>query len=210
MAHIIWLHGLGDSGAGWSHLKHELRLKQGVGYSFPDAPVQPVTCNGGFEMTSWMDLATIPVSPTDPENVSQLESSTAKVHKVIDDVIAGGTPSDRIVLGGFSQGGAMALLAGYSYPKPLAGIVSFSGWAAHREVFQKRASEGANKNTPAFIGHGTVDEVVLPSCGEDAKNKLEAAGVKVSYSTYMMAHSAHPDEMRALRGFIVDVLKIDE
>lgn len=207
--HIIWLHGLGDSGAGWHHLRNELGLRS-VQYTFPDAPIQPVTCNGGMPMPSWMDLVKIPVEVQDPEDGPGLTASTATVHKIIDGVVEKGTPSDKIVLGGFSQGGGMALLAGYSYSKPLAGIVSFSGWAAQRDGFDKRVGEGANAKTPAFIGHGTMDEVVLPSCGEDSKNKLEALGVPVSYSTYMMPHSAHPSEFKALRAFVKEVLKLDE
>ncbi|EOD31397.1 hypothetical protein EMIHUDRAFT_56777, partial [Emiliania huxleyi CCMP1516] len=125
---IIWLHGLGDTGRGWSHLKHELRLPQAVRYAFPDAPESPVTCNGGYVMTSWMDLETIPIGNGLPDDAKGLADSTQIIHALIDAEVAKGTASEDIVLGGFSQGGAMALLAGYSYAKRLAGVACLSGW----------------------------------------------------------------------------------
>ena len=128
-----------------------------------------------------------------PGAASLLAQSKVLVHAAIDAVVASGTPSEKIVLGGFSQGGAMAIYAGYSYPKRLAGIVGFSGWAAGRSIdggFHDRVTGGQNSATPCFIGHGTEDEVVLPACGEDAKKRLEDAGVPVNYSTYRMAHSS--------------------
>ena len=206
---IVWLHGLGDSGAGWAHLKRELGLKN-VHYVLPDAPDAPVSCNGGMEMPSWMDLVKIPVEPADKDDVPGLSQSKATVHKVIDDAIASGTPSDQIVVGGFSQGGAMALLSGYTYPKPLAGVVSFSGWATLRDDLQTYVSEGANAKTPAFIGHGTADQVVTPECGGDASQRLNQAGVPVTYNTYPMQHGSHPAEMAALRTWLVEVLKLQE
>ena len=159
-------------------------------------------------MTSWMDLVRIPVGKDDKEDVAGLEASKAIIHAQIDSVVASGTPSEKIVIGGFSQGGAMALYAGYSYPAKLAGVVSFSGWAAQREGFHARVAEGANAKTPCFMGHGTEDNVVLPECGEDAKTRFEAAGVPVNFSTYRMPHSTCGAEMRAVREFLREVLQL--
>lgn len=106
---ILWLHGLGDSGAGWSHLKRELSLGDRVRYLHPDAPTSPVTCNGGYRMTSWMDLDTIPVSLSLPDDEEGLKASSAIIHALLDKEVAAGTPSTDIVVGGFSQGAAMAL-----------------------------------------------------------------------------------------------------
>mmetsp|Transcript_3287 Transcript_3287/g.9580 ORF Transcript_3287/g.9580 Transcript_3287/m.9580 type:complete len:258 (-) Transcript_3287:94-867(-) len=152
---IIWLHGLGDTGRGWSHLKHELRLPQAVRYAFPDAPESPVTCNGGYVMTSWMDLETIPIGNGLPDDAKGLADSTQIIHALIDAEVAKGTASEDIVLGGFSQGGAMALLAGYSYAKRLAGVACLSGWPSLRAQLTERVGGGANAGTPLFIGHGT-------------------------------------------------------
>ena len=211
MPAIVWLHGLGDSGRGWSHLKGELGLK-GVQYTFPDAPVNPVSCNGGYEMTSWMDLENIPVALGDKNDLKGVTASAALVHAALDAVVAK-MPSTEVVLGGFSQGGAMALFAGYSYSKPLGGIVSFSGWSpltkTDEATFISDLKAGANAQTPCFIGHGSEDNVVLPECGERAAKALEEAGVKdVSYSTYRMAHSSHPAETDALAKWVSEKLKL--
>ena len=176
-------------------------------YSFPDAPVQPVSCNDGQRMTSWMDLQTIPVQPGDPDDKAGLEASRRIVHALIDQEIANGTPSTDIVVGGFSQGGAMALLAGYSYPKPLAAVVCFSGWPVLAHDFVARVQGGANAATPAFVAHGTQDQVVLPACGAQAKELLESAGVPTSFSTYPMPHSACPSQMADLRDWLGALLK---
>lgn len=204
---VIFLHGLGDSGDGWRHLRQELGLA-GPRYSFPDAPIQAVTCNGGMEMTSWMDLDEIPVTLSLRDDVEGLELSKKRIHKLIDEAVAAGTPSSRIVLGGFSQGAAMALLAGYTYSQPLAGVAALSGWPPLAKEFGGAVSGGANAATPAFVGHGTRDEVVLPACGERAASILRDVGVDVAFSTYPVEHGAHPAEMAALSEWVKGVLKL--
>ena len=181
-----------------------------VKYRFPDAPEAPVSCNGGYVMTSWMDLDTIPIGTDLPDDVKGLESSTKLVHDMIDVEVANGVPPEDIVLGGFSQGGAMAMLAGYSYPQKLAGVASLSGWATLREQLNERVGSGANKATPLFIGHGTVDNVVLPTCGDDARDRHTAAGVDVTFSSYQVAHGPHPTGMAALKSWLGSALKLDE
>mmetsp|Transcript_3286 Transcript_3286/g.9578 ORF Transcript_3286/g.9578 Transcript_3286/m.9578 type:complete len:215 (-) Transcript_3286:156-800(-) len=207
---IIWLHGLGDTGRGWSHLKHELRLPQAVRYAFPDAPESPVTCNGGYVMTSWMDLETIPIGNGLPDDAKGLADSTQIIHALIDAEVAKGTASEDIVLGGFSQGGAMALLAGYSYAKRLAGVACLSGWPSLRAQLTERVGGGANAGTPLFIGHGTQDGVVLPECGKDAAERHTAAGVQVTFLDYPAAHGPHPAGMAALRSWALEALKLED
>ena len=209
---IVWIHGLGDSGSGWAHLEHELRLP-GVQYVLPDAPSNPVSCNGGFRMPSWMDLQNIPVALGDKHDAVGVKESAAIIHSTIDGVLAKGTASKDVVLGGFSQGGAMALCAGYTYSQPLAGVVVFSGWAPlqkpDEDAFMSAVTSGANANTPAFVAHGSEDEVVLPSCGERAAACLQEAGVSdVSWSTYRMAHSSHPAQMGALKEWLKEKLRL--
>ena len=151
-AGVVWLHGLGDSGAGWSFLQHEIgaSLATAVGgplkWVFPTAPTAPVTCNGGFSMTSWMDLDAIPVrrplypylktqsfglspsivlicilraqvAPGCTDAVDDIKASIAIVHGHIDEMVAEGIPANKIVVGGFSQGGCMSLVSTLSYPK---------------------------------------------------------------------------------------------
>ena len=210
---IVWIHGLGDSGSGWAHMKSELRLP-GVEYVLPDAPDNPVSCNGGARMASWMDLEKIPVAIGDMNDVKGLKASAALIHRQIDAVIAKGIASQDVVIGGFSQGGAMALYAGYTYPQPLAGVVVFSGWAplqaTDEAAFMGEIRAGANANTPAFVAHGSQDEVVLPSCGERAEACLKEAGVTdVSFSTFAMGHATHPAQMVALKSWLKEKLRLE-
>ena len=161
-------------------------------------------------MTSWMDLETIPIGNDLPDDVAGLSASSKMIHDIIDKEVADGTPSDSIVLGGFSQGGAMALLAGYSYSKPLAGVASLSGWPALRATLSDRVTKGANAKTPLFVGHGTEDQTVYHECGVDARDRYQAAGVDVTFMDYPAAHGSHPAGMAGLRAWFVDVLKVQE
>ena len=88
-------------------------------------------------------------------------------------------------------------------------MAGFSGWAALKDDFETRVSGGANAKTPAFVGHGTVDETVTPDCGADVKTRLTAAGVPVTFNTYPMAHGAHPQEMEELKQWVTECLKLD-
>ena len=202
---IIWLHGLGDSGRGWAHLPSQLRLSSAVRYEFPDAPDQPVSRNGGLAMPSWMDLRSIPVCVGDADDESGLAASCERVHSLIDAAVAAGTPACAIVLGGFSQGGALALYAGYSYPQRLAAIVSFSGWAVLAAGLVERVASGANAKTPAFLAHGTQDGTVEPACTVEARDLLKAASVPTAYFTYPMAHSSCPSQFEDLKDWLATV-----
>ena len=136
-----------------------------------------------------------------------LAASSKIIHEILDKEVAAGTPSDEIVLGGFSQGGAMALLAGYTYPKPLAGVACLSGWPAMQADFKTRVGGGVNAKTPAFVAHGDADEVVLPECGTLANTLLTASGVPTKFASYRgMAHSSCDQEMRDLKAWIRSVL----
>ena len=209
MPTVIWLHGLGDSGAGWSHLRSELRIG-GVDYIFPDAPVQPVSCNGGMSMPSWMDLDDIPVKLGLRDDAEGLEKSTALIHAEIDKVVANGTPAEKVLVGGFSQGGAMAVRSVYSYKAKLAGCVCFSGWAAQEAKLKGWLETGANKATPAMVVHGTIDEVVKPECGLKVAELLEKAGTPVQTMTYQMGHSTHPAQMKQTAEFVKACLGLGE
>jgi len=205
---VCGLVGLGDTGAGWEHLKSELGIS-GVNYLHPDAPTNPVSCNGGFKMTSWMDLDDIPVTLQLRDDEAGLKASSKIIHDLIDKAVAQGTPSTSIIVGGFSQGGAMALLAGYSYHQPLAGVVCFSGWPALKESLVERVKGSANAATPAFIGHGTADGVVLPECGARASELLKEVGVPVTFNTYeRMAHSSCGPQMAELKDWVQGVFKM--
>jgi phospholipase/carboxylesterase len=157
------------------------------------------------------DLEDIPVTPALKDDEAGLSASTKIVHAIIDEAIDKGhvDSSEDIVLGGFSQGAAMACLAGYTYPKKLRGIVCLSGWAALKADLVSRVSSGANAKTAAFVGHGTFDSTVETACGEDMAERLKESGTEVEFVTYPEAHGSHPDGQRALRAWLADLFKLD-
>ena len=125
---VLWLHGLGDTGAGWQGAFGPLAAA--ATFHHPTAPTAPVTINGGMQSTSWMDLKSFPVDLSEPEAGSDFDATVASVHGMLEQIEADGTPAEQILIGGFSQGGATSLAAGLAYPRRLAGIVSISGWVA--------------------------------------------------------------------------------
>ena len=208
---VVWLHGLGDTGAGWSFLEHELGLAEKVAFVFPTAPVQPVTVNGGMQMTSWMDLDQIPLRVPSADDEKTIRASTKIVHELLDKAIQEGTPPEKIILGGFSQGAALATFAGYTYKHKLAGICAFSGWPPLESELSKSLKEGANAQTPAFISHGALDEVVLPECGQRIAKVLEGAGVPFEAElSYPVAHGPHPRGLARLAEFITERIFVGE
>jgi len=212
MAHataaVVWLHGLGDTSAGWSSLTGQYRSAlPHVKWVLPDAPKQPVTCNGGMRMTSWFDIFDIPVDEREPDSPPGLQESVQTVHRLVEDLIAGGIPAHRIVLGGFSQGSAIAQHSGYTCKHKLAGIVGFSGWGMQRKQIGALLSAGANQDTPTLLCHGTRDAVVAVALGRISFQNLLAQGkTNVELKEYPMAHESSPAEMRDLGEFLARVL----
>lgn len=212
-AALVFLHGLGDTPAGWSSLQQTLpqlkpRLKE-VKYVFPPAPMTEITINGGMSMPGWFDLYDWPIgvnSRDDKEgilrSVSQIENEVAKLEKE-------GIPKSRIVLGGFSQGGAVALLAAYHSAKdePYAGCVLLSAWLKLAD--ELKVAE-AVKNTPCYWAHGSYDDKVLFEQQAFGVNKLTEEGVEVESSSYPIGHSSHPDEIQSMAEFLDKVLYGDE
>ena len=141
-AGVVWLHGLGDSGAGWKFIEGELssgltqKLGGAVKWLFPTAPIAPVACNNGFESTSWMNLDSIPVQPGCKDYKEDIKASIALVHAQIESLESEGILPEKIVVGGFSQGGALSLLSTLSYPRKLAGGVTLSGWASMQDEWR--------------------------------------------------------------------------
>jgi len=163
---IIWMHGLGDTPAGWSDLEQnipklleaaDIELETPIVFKFPAAPKAPVTINKGAESNSWFDLVDFPCTPDSKDDVKGITASLKRIHALIDSV-AETVEHSKIIVGGFSQGAALALQAVYTYPKKLAGCVCLSGWLQMRDQFPKAAT-AANKKTRCFWGHGFMDNV---------------------------------------------------
>ena len=200
------MHGLGDSPAGWSELKGsigaELPFASECEWRFPSAPIAPVSINGGQRMTSWFDILDWPIDLAARDDREGMAASVAATLKLVDELVADGVPASRIVVGGFSQGGAVALQAGFGAQHKLGGIVCLSGWLFHRDEF----ATGANGATPVFWGHGSQDPVVLPEQQEEGARVLRAKGAQVTAKSYPVGHSSHPEEMSDLVAFLQDVL----
>lgn len=191
---VIWLHGLGADGHDFEPLVPELVRpgERALRFVFPHAPIRPVTLNGGFAMRAWYDIVSL--DRRGPEDEAGVRASQATVEALIRREKERGIPSERIVVAGFSQGGAIALFAGVRYPEKLAGLMGLSCYmlSASRLVRERHA---ANQATPLFLAHGTGDPVVLPALGEESRRLLEAAGYAVEWHTYNMPHSVCPQEV---------------
>ena len=204
-ATILILHGLGADGNDFVPIAEELQLDQvgPVRFIFPHAPVMPVTINNGMRMRAWYDVGGFDADAAQDE--AGLRRSQALVEALIARETQRGIPARRIVLAGFSQGCAMALLTGLRHPEPLAGIAGLSGYLP---LAQKTAAERhpANQRTPIFLAHGTHDEVVALERAEASRDALQALGYPVEWHEYLMGHAVHPVEIQQLNDWLVRVL----
>lgn len=202
---IIVLHGLGADGNDFVSIAEELSLEEvgPVRFVFPHAPVIPVTINNGYRMRAWYDILGFDLVSREDE--AGLRLSLAAVQGLIDKEVARGTPSERIVLAGFSQGCAMALLAGIRYPQPLAGIAGLSGYLPLAAASAAERTQ-ANAQTPVFLAHGRLDNVVAVDRGRAARDALQALGHPVQWHEYPMAHSVCLEEIADLNQWLLRVL----
>eukprot|EP00035_Acanthoeca_spectabilis_P007337 m.135519 g.135519 ORF g.135519 m.135519 type:complete len:230 (+) comp13907_c0_seq3:101-790(+) len=214
-AYIIWAHGLGDTPAGWRlacNTANQRLAEKGhkIKWDLPKAPTQPVSCNGGMVMTSWMDLEDIPITPSTPDTGKDLDGSVDIISKLVDAEVAFGTPRSRIIVGGFSQGGALALTSALKMKEPIGGACCFSSWAppsAELAIDASRIAKEAGA-TAFLVCHGSSDGTVLPECGQAVHKMLTTAGLQVDFKVYPgMAHSSCAQEIDDLVTFIDTVLK---
>lgn len=191
-AAVIWLHGLGADGSDFLPIIPELGLPAdlSVRFIFPNAPTIPVTINQGFRMPAWYDIREMAIDRKVDEE--QLRQSAAEVHKFIEAQVADGIPSDRILLAGFSQGGAVVLEAGLSCKQKLGGILSLSSYFP---TVESVSLSDVNRDIPVRVCHGSADPVVPESLGKKAVSDLERLGYSVQYSSYLMQHAVCPQEI---------------
>lgn len=191
---VIWLHGLGDSGAGFAPVVPLLGLAKDhrIRFVFPHAPEQAVTINQGYVMRSWYDIKSMDLhNRADMDGV--LESEIL-VKALIQEQIDSGIPANKIVLAGFSQGGVMSLFTGLRYPQTLAGIMGLSCYLPTADALPSDLSS-ANKNTPILQHHGQQDDVVPVTAGKQAYELLSKAGYQTIWKTYPMPHSVIPQQL---------------
>lgn len=200
---VIWLHGLGADGGDFAAIVPQLTLSDsyGIRFTFPHAPSIPVTINGGSIMPAWYDIKDMDVGRKIEEE--QLLESAAKVHDLIDRELARGIDSQRIILAGFSQGGAVCYHAALTYPKPLAGLFTLSTWFATAGSIVRDA---ANDELPIYISHGSQDPVVDESLGRKSRDVLISMNFQPKYNTYPMEHSVCPQQINDLSGWIRELL----
>jgi len=204
-AAVVLMHGLGADGHDFESLVPELRLPASppVRFVFPHAPVRPVTINGGYRMRAWYDIVAIDRGAAEDEGgIRQAaESIGALVRRERDRGIA----ADRIVLAGFSQGGAMALFTALRWPERLGGVVGLSCYLPLAASLAAEA-QPANAAVPVFMAHGTLDPIVPTALGEGSRNLLRSRGYDVEWHTYPMPHSVCAPEVADLRKWLLRVL----
>jgi phospholipase/carboxylesterase len=202
-AAVIWLHGLGADGSDFVPIIPELKLPatMAVRFLFPNAPSIPVTINGGYLMPAWYDITAMDIERK--VDAGQLIESAEQVRLLIDREVDRGIPSDRIVLAGFSQGGAVAYQTALTHMYPLAGLLCLSTYFATGDTIRPNS---ANREIPIKICHGTQDPMVPVQLGKLAYQRLSDMGYAVDYSEYPMEHAVCPEEIREISRWLQQVL----
>jgi phospholipase/carboxylesterase len=201
---VIWLHGLGADGHDFEGIVPELDLTDtsAIHFVFPNAPVQPVTINGGMKMRAWYDI--LEVSLVRKVDVSGIYASAELLEELIQQEIDKGIPSENIVLAGFSQGGVIALHVGLRYKHRLAGILALSTYLPTVEQLKAEQAE-VNISIPVLMAHGIQDPVVAIQSGKAACKELQAMGYPVQWQEYEMEHSVSLEEIKQISVFLNSV-----
>lgn len=205
-ASVIWLHGLGADGHDFSDIVPQLALpeKQGVRFIFPHAPLRPVTLAQGASIRAWFDITALSIDGINSDEAAIYASQKA-IETLIEQEIARGIPSQKIVLAGFSQGGSMALQCGLRYAKTLAGILVLSGFLPLADKL-KAEKNPANQNTPILMLHGELDNVIpLPWAKVSYQNLLEL-NYNVHWQDYVMQHTVCEEEISTIGRWLQQVL----
>ncbi|XP_066584209.1 acyl-protein thioesterase 2-like [Prorops nasuta] len=202
-ATLIFFHGLGDTGNGWANLAN-IRPPH-VKIICPTAPTIPVTLNGMFRMPAWFDLRSLDQSG--PEDEAGIQKAAEMVHGMIQEETAAGIPTKRIAIGGFSQGGALAIYSALTFPEPLAGVIALSAWLPLHRHFPQAAI--GNKDTPLLQCHGDNDTMVSYKIGQMTATELKRFMTQTEFKTYPeMMHASCEEEMQDVKKFLEKVLPL--
>jgi len=202
-ASIIWLHGLGADGNDFAPIVPALQLpKAAIRFVFPHAPIQPVTINGGMRMRAWYDIADGALRREDERGV---RASQQLIEALVWREKERGTVAKRLVLAGFSQGGAIALQTGLRHPERIAGIMALSSYLPIADKFSAEASV-ANRDVPIFMAHGSHDPIVPLERAEQSRGLLQSLGYAVEWREYPMPHSVCPEEVSDISAWLKKVL----
>jgi len=201
-ASVIWMHGLGADGHDFEPVAQILNLPY-IKFILPHAPYRPVTLNNGYEMRAWYDIFGLqPDSPQDEVGINSMQDT---INSMIEAEIARGIPSQRILLAGFSQGGAMALHIATRFDQPLAGVLALSTYLPLKNQLKEK-QHPANKHLPIWMAHGRHDSVITLATAQSSQQTLEAAGYEVEWHEYEMPHSVCEEEINDIRDFLLRVL----
>ncbi len=205
-ASVIWLHGLGADGHDFEPIVPGLRLPREARarFVFPHAPMRAVTINGGYVMRAWYDIKTLDLDRMVEEE--DFENSRRQLEAWIRHERSLGIPSDRIVVAGFSQGGAVALYTGLQFEERLGGILALSCYHPLPQVIRERSSR-ANAGVPIFMAHGTLDPIVPVSLAETTVSTLRECGYEPDWHTYPLPHSVSPEEISDIGRWLRDRLR---
>ncbi len=203
---IIWLHGLGADGNDFVSIVPELNLGKSHGFRvvFPHAPVIPVTINGGMKMRAWYDIRGMSMSRD--QDLEGIRRSALQIEALISAELGKGIPANKILLAGFSQGGALALYVALRYPQQLAGICALSTYQLMADQLEAERS-AANRNIPVFMAHGKQDPVIPITAGESGARQLEALNYPVTWQAYNMQHNVCMEEIQAVSAWIEELIQ---
>lgn len=202
---VIFLHGLGADGHDFAPLPGELNLPAAVRFVLPHAPSTPVTINGGLSMPAWYDILSL--HSGGPEDKAGIQKSARLLQRLIEREAERGIPPNRVFVGGFSQGGSVALFAGTRHLQPLAGMIALSTWLPLPETLADENSV-ANESLPIFMAHGTEDPTVHVTFGSLSRDRLRKQGHDVDWRTYPMEHALCGKEIADISDWLAARLRV--
>jgi phospholipase/carboxylesterase len=206
-AAVIWLHGLGADGYDFVPMIAQLALPAAarIRFVFPHAEVRPVTINAGYAMRAWYDIREL--TPDGRDDEAGLAATRERIERYIERERASGIAARRIVLAGFSQGGAAALHVGLRHVASLGGIIALSAYLPLRARLAAELAP-ANRATPVLLCHGREDVVVLPTFGEQSRDVLLAAGIPVEWRQYSIGHHLNEPEIHDISMWLCHHLEL--
>ncbi len=204
-AAVIWLHGLGADGNDFVPIIEQLQLPShyAIRFIFPNAPLRPITINQGYQMPGWYDISSLSI--VEQEDETGIKESSTILKQLCEAQEASGIDAGRIVLAGFSQGGAIALHCGCRYPRALAGIMALSTYLPLPDSLADEISETAPE-TPIFMAHGRQDNVVAYDYGMQSMQQLQSYDIDVNWHEYDMEHAVCLEEIQHIRQWLTEVL----
>ncbi len=206
-ASIIWLHGLGDDGHGFTPIVSQLAttISDRTRFIFPHAPERRITINGNMVMRGWYDI--LGLDKTAPQDAKGIYEADKIICELIETEINKGISSEKIFLAGFSQGGAIALHTGLRYSQPLGGIIALSTYLPLNHTVENEI-DAANHNIPIFMAHGILDNVISLNYAELSRERLKKLNYDIEWHQYHMEHTVHTEEINDISSFITNFMEI--